>query len=283
MHIFHSRFSLLGCCAATSLLACLGTAQAASGTAEVDLILPQNDTYAPMHIFPAALVFQNPMLASYLHLQTDFEITPASNYSNTIELGWLWEDFANLSTSDPFMQYNEVIQGVDVEDTWELRWMFRYVNCSRAADGNLTVDHYTLRNQRVIFTTKDGAKEPDLSAATTDGTCSNAMGLAFEITETHDSGDYFADGRPCAQLAETTPAPNPCAVTIKPSAASSVAASHTQRMCEYSQTLWKVSPTWCPELKDDEGAARNLVVSSLAVGVVALLSLAFSGLGFLVI
>jgi hypothetical protein len=281
MHIFHGRFSLLGCCAATSLLAYLGTAQAASGTAEVDLILPQNDTYAPMHIFPAALVFQNPMLASYLHLQTDFEVTPVSNYSNTIELGWLWEDFANLSTSDPFKQYNEVIQGVDVEGTWELRWRFRYVNCSRAADGNLTVDHYTLRNQRVIFTTKDGAKEPDLSAATTDGTCSNAMALAFEITETHDSGGYFADGRPCAQLADTTPAPNPCAVTIKPSAASSVAASHTQNVCEASQTIWEVFPTWCPEL--EEGAARNLVVSSLAVCGVALLSLAFSGLGFLVI
>lgn len=271
MYIFSHHFNVFGCYAA-GLLACSRIVQAASGTLEVDLVFPQNDTYAPEPIIPVAFAFQHSELAGYLQPSIAFSISPYGNNSESIAGGYYDMTWTNFTSSDPYMQYGEGLEVLNTEGTWMLEWTLSITNCS--SSGNLDFSRDSTRH-RIVFTTKNGAKKPDLTAATGEDTCSNAQGYAFKIMETQDSGDHLDNGKACAVLAETTPTPSPCGVNIEASAASSVSASLTDRACAVE------TASWCPE--PDEGVAQSLVVPSLAVGGVAFLAAALGGLGFLVI
>lgn len=171
------------------------------------------------------------------------------------------------------MVYGEGLEVLNTEGVWTLEWTVYVTSCA-VTDGILD---YTLNatRQQITFTTKNGAKKADLTAATSPDTCANAHARTFEITETKDSGDTFDNGKPCAVLAETTPTPNPCGVKIDAAAAASVSASMTNRACAVANR------TWCPEPEED-GAGRGLVVPRLAVGV-AFLAAVIGGIGLIVI
>ncbi|KAL2140758.1 hypothetical protein VTI28DRAFT_3272 [Corynascus sepedonium] len=181
MHFFVHTFRLAGYCVA-SLLALSALAHAASGTAEIDLVFPQNDTYAPSPIIPVSFALQRSELAD----------------------GFYYMTWANFSSADPYMQYGYALESLNGEGIWTLRWELDIAHCAASDDLNVTWNHL---NGKVVFTTKKGAKKPDLTAATQRETCSNDQGFAFAITETRDSGDTFENGKPCAVLAETTPTP----------------------------------------------------------------------------
>lgn len=238
----------------------------------MDLVFPQNDTYAPEPIIPVAFAFQHSELAGYLQPSIAFSISPYGNNSESIAGGYYDQTWTNFTSSDPYMQYGEGLEVLNTEGTWMLEWTLSITNYS--SSGNLEFSRDSKR-RRTVFT-KNGAKKPDLTAATGEDTCSNAQGYVFKITETQDSGDHLDNGKPCAVLAETTPTPSPCGVKIEASAASSVSASLTDKACAVE------TASWCPE-PDDEGAAQSLVIPSLAVGGIAFLAAALSGLGFLVI
>lgn len=248
--------------------------QAASGTAEIDLVFPQNDTYAPAHIIPVAFAFQNSELASYLQPTVVFRIYPYDNYSHAIANGDFDMTWINWTSSDPYIEYGEALETLNTEGTWLLEWELSVTSCPSSGDLKPTAD--TTRYQ-MVFTTKNGAKEPDLTAATNGDMCSGALNFTFKITDTLDSGDLFENGKPCAMLAETTPTPTPCAAKIEPSAASSISAYLTHRACAVQTD----PASWCPEPKDD--GARGMVIPSLAMGGVAFLAAAVGGLGFFMI
>ncbi|KFY30607.1 hypothetical protein V493_01801 [Pseudogymnoascus sp. VKM F-4281 (FW-2241)] len=274
MHLF-SRLStrLLSCCAAgLLLLACVDTTvQAASGNLEIDFVFPQNDTYSPQPIIPVAFAFQNSALAGFVQPRVDFIIIPYGNHTESIASGYFDMKWANFTESDPYMQYGQALEVLNTEGVWELHWTLSVTNCSSTNGGNL---EYTPNDmvQRVVFTTKNGAKKPDLTAATSADTCANAQAYAFTITETKDTGDFFDNRKPCAVMAETRPTPNPCAVQIDAAAAGNLSASMTARACAVTNA------TWCPEPKDD--GAHGLMVPSLAVASVAFLAAAV-GMGLL--
>ncbi|KFY08943.1 hypothetical protein V492_05754 [Pseudogymnoascus sp. VKM F-4246] len=276
MHNFSRAMSLLGSSVAV-LLAHAGTAQAASGTMEVDLVFPQNDTYAPAHIVPVAFAFQNSDLAGYLQPSISFSIKPyggssEGNSSKAIANGNFKMTWTNFTESNPYVQYGEALEGLNTEGTWVLDWELSVSNCSGSADDlKFTLDS---EMHRVIFTTKNGAKAPDVSAATSADSCSKSQGRAFKITKTLDSGDKFDNGRPCAVLAETAPALNPCGAKINASAAADVVASFTAKACAIE------TAPWCPKV---DGANQNVVLSSAVVGGVAFLAVAVGGMGFLAI
>lgn len=126
----------------------------------------------------------------------------------------------------------------------------------------------------VVFTTKNGAKAPDVSTATSKETCSNSQGFAFKITQTLDSGDEFDNGRSCAVLADITPAPSPCNVKIDAANVANISVSFTAKACAIE------TGSWCPKV---DGADQNTVLSSVVVGGIAFLAVAVGGLGFLAI
>lgn len=260
-------------CAAGFLLACTGTVQAASGTVEIDLVFPHNDTYAPAHVFPVAFAFQHSELASYLQPRAIFRILRYGDNYKAIANGDFDMSFVNLSSSDPYIEYGESLETLNSEGTWLLEWELSTSNCSSSGDLSPTTN--TTRDQ-MVFTTKKGAKAPDLTAATSEGMCSAALSHTFKITDTRDSGEPFENGKACPVLAEVTPAPTPCSAKINASAASSISSYLTNRACARPT----VARDWCPAPKKDDGPP-GLVVPSLAVGGVALLAAAIGGLGFL--
>ncbi|KAL2200282.1 hypothetical protein P885DRAFT_74117 [Corynascus similis CBS 632.67] len=271
MRFSHHPFRLASYCVA-SLLALSALTHAASGTAEIDLVFPQNDTYTPSPIFPVAFALQSSELVGYLQPRLGFSIFPYGNFTENVADGFYYMTWANFSSADPYMQYGDALESLNAEGIWTLRWQLSIAHCAASGDLNVTWNYL---HGEVIFTTKKGAKKPDLAAATQRESCANDQGFAIGITKTRDSGDSFENGKPCAVLAETTLTPTPCAVTVDAPAASSISSSLTSRACRIQAT-----PTpWCPAPEED--AALGLATSNLAVGSAVCLAAAVGGLGFL--
>ncbi|KFY33708.1 hypothetical protein V494_07391 [Pseudogymnoascus sp. VKM F-4513 (FW-928)] len=262
-----TRCSLLLACAAT-------TVHAASGNLEIDLLFPQNDTYAPQHIIPIAFAIQNSSLAEFLQPHVNFVIYPYLNHTKSYVYGYNDLTWANFSGRDPYMVYGTGLEALNTEGVWTLEWTVRASNCFTS---NGKQDYRVNSTQkRITFTTKNGAKMPDLTAATGPDTCANADSQTFRIAETRDSGDTFENGKPCAVLEDATPMPSPCAVKIDSAAAASVSARMTNVACVVR------NQSWCPEPVED-GAGRGLVVPGLGVSVALLAAAVGGGMGLTLI
>lgn len=278
MHLYSRHPSFLTCYAAGFLLAYSRLVQAISGTVEVDLVFPQNDTYAPAPVFPIAFTFRNSELAGYLQPQVFYTIYPYrgdDSEHDPAAVGDFDMAWANWTTSDPYIEYGAAVT-LDTEGTWLLLWDVEATTCSASGPLNATTGYWSYE---MIFTTKKGAKKLDLTASTSGELCSRSLNVTFDITGTRDSGNLFENKKPCAVVAEAAPAPTPCAAKIEASAASSISSYLTFRAC-VTQT---VDPApWCPPPEKDHGA-RSLVVPGLAVGGVTFLAMAIGGLGFFMI
>lgn len=278
MHLFSRHPSFLSYGAAGFLLAYSRPIQAISGTVEVDLAFPQNDTYAPAIIFPVAFAFQNSELAGYLQPLVTYDIYPYQgngSEGNSTASGYYNMAWTNWTTSDPYIEYGGAVMTLDTEGTWLLVWVVHGSTCSASGPLNAIADSW---RYEMVFTTKKGAKKPDLVAATSGELCSRSLNLTFDITGTRDSGDLFENKKPCAVVAEAAPAPTPCAAKIEASAASSISSYLTYIACAVQTD----PASWCPPPEKDHGA-RSLVVPGLAVGGVAFLTMAIGGLGFFMI
>lgn len=278
MHLYSHHPSFLTYYAAGFLLAYSRLVQAISGTVEVDLAFPQNDTYAPAPVFPIAFTFRNSELAGYLQPQVSYTIYPYRGDNSERdpaaggEFNMAW---ANWTASDPYIEYGGAVMTLDTEDTWLLIWVVDATTCSASGPLNVTTGSWIYK---MIFTTKKGAKKLDLTAATSGELCSRSLNLTFDITGTRDVGNLFENKTPCAVVAEAAPAPTPCAAKIEASAASSISSYLTYRAC-----VAQTDPaSWCPPPEKDHGA-RSLAVPGLAVGGVAFLAMAIGGLGFFMI
>lgn len=235
-------------------------ADAASGTFEVDLIFPHNDTYAPEPIIPVAFAVQNTKLVEYLRPSVSFSIIPYGNYSKSIAQGVYDLNNANLSGNDPAMIYGDALEALNKEGTWLLEWSLDVATCSDGGDDTKSLQKRRLsRRHKLVFTTQNGAKKTDLTAASTDDSCKDAQWAAFEVvgTKEQNSGDDNDDSdgdQPCAALATSTASPsaNPCAATIEASVAANVSASLTQRACAVQ------TADWCP---DEDSSATGVMAS----------------------
>lgn len=265
MYVF-SRTNL-GCWIA-GLLTCSGTVQAASGMLEVDLVFPQNDTYAPEPIIPVAFAIQHPELARNLKPSISFSIIPYGTGNHSIANGYYDLTWANFTSSDPYMEYGESLEGLNTEGTWLLDWTLSVDTCY-LSDGKVHggIDSY---RRQLVFTTQNGAKRPDLTAATSDDTCANSQGTIVNITQTLDTAERLQNGTSCVVLSETTSTSSPCGVHIEASAASSVSASLTNRACAVQ------TASWCPK-PVKKGAAGRLMAPSLVVSGVVFLVVVFGG------
>ncbi|KFY17719.1 hypothetical protein V492_00444 [Pseudogymnoascus sp. VKM F-4246] len=261
------RCSLLLVCA-------VATVYAASGNLEIDLLFPQNDTYAPEQIIPVAFAIQNSALAGHLQPKVDFVMYPYLNHNKSYAYGYNDLTWYNFSKSDPSIIYGEALDVLNTEGVWTLEWSTYTLMCS---PNNDTEGYdYNFTKRQVTFTTKNGAKRPDLTAATSPGSCANADTHILKVTDSRIAGDPFENNKHCAMLAETTPVPSPCAVKIDSAAAASVSARMTNRACV------AINRTGCPEL-DEKGMGQGLVVPSLAVGAAFLAAAVGGGMGLVLI
>jgi hypothetical protein len=220
-------------------------------TAEVDLVFPRNDTYANTVLMPIVFAIQNSQLAASIDLFFFWNIVqlqPPNN--NSVTQGFLALKYANIST-DPYFAWNSITNANATEGSWALNWSIYVWNCS-ATYGPMSEDNgHVILNKTLIFTTKEGAPQPDLVAATATGTCANTESFTFNITATldqsYEEGMNYEKANSCAVLdldpKLPRPSANPCGATIDALSASSISSALTAMACTSFTPVVSCPPT----------------------------------------
>ncbi|TQV98248.1 hypothetical protein IF1G_02328 [Cordyceps javanica] len=212
------------------------------GHAEVDVLFPRNDTFAPTPLLPIVFAVQNPAVARQLNLRLSYRVIPhgrpdaATDYER-VRLNALPGDGAT------FYAHDLVTGLLDAEGTWEFFWQLRWNNCTSSSSSSSSseehgADGHFARDtqepvQSFIFTTHKGGSEPDLVAVGGEDRCGNAQGVGFEVLDVLDvpppqNADMLTS---CAHLALPAPTPTPCSAAVPSEAAQSISSRITQAAC----------------------------------------------------
>ncbi len=245
------RFSAPAAWSFLASLACFDVVDAAD-MLEVDLLFPRdNETYAPMERFPVVFGFRNAELGQYLQPRLDVGL-----HNSTSEF---WQDrtgiedmasgaltWANWSSHEPYFA-SVFVNGLTT-DTWSLYWTVFWTRCKADSDG--VFRGHTTGNEStrflINFTIKNGAQAVDLVAATAaNGKAWANDGLAIGVTDkfVNVTDLLKLSSKPelekCVVMASSTPTPTgtPCRVTIDSTAAASIAAKRSDRMCYDSHSV----------------------------------------------
>lgn len=214
-----------------------------SGTFEVDVLFPRNDTYAPQALMPFVFALQKPALSIGLAASISWGFWLGGNSTDPtfIYNGIFQPDSPfftpNLSSVvEPFYLTDAVNTLAYPDGPWTFQWSVRVNNCSMQSAA-------VMYDGAVTFTTRKNATAPDLVAATSPGTCRNATGYAFDVMSVNE--------RSCGVLGPyVASAANPCALSINKAAASSILASATANACE-QEPAPEYSSAVCPKPKGE--------------------------------
>jgi hypothetical protein len=147
-------------------------------------------------------------------------------------------------TETQFMYFG-IANQFNTENTWEFGWSMSWSNCS-TSDNGTDYDNAHTRNdvdgfheryydvyQSIIFTTKKGGRQANLTTLTTDEDCGKAPAFAFDMIQTLTTPTGQSDeGAPkYALLTSPTPTPSPYKASVAPEAASSISSSLTSHKC----------------------------------------------------
>lgn len=224
-----------------------------SGTLEVDLIFPRNDTYDPGSYFPVLFAIQNPQLAVPLDLQIDYVIWPSTTNTSAPH-NFLRMGGTNIKDANPYFVWDRAPKWHEMEDDWLIVWTATVTNCS-TADGNVAnVTHRVTPGYGNVarFTTKKGAKQPDFVAATSENTCADTRAFTYNVTGVVDMPNMppFGSGQKnCTLLSWPRPDPNPCAVKIDTAKAANITKNLENIKC---------GPPWsvghCPPYTEEDSS-----------------------------
>lgn len=222
-------------------------------TVEVDLIFPRNDTYAPSAMTPIVFAIQNSQLAPPLNLNLQYFIyyLGDSHISNGSDGEF---DFRYVSfSSNPYFVYHTDSVLNATEGRCKFVWSLFAGNCSGSVEDGATLGD-DARGGGFLFTTMNGAQQPDLVAATAD-CANNTESLTFGITGTLPFWDtsILHPQNSCAVISPTPPPANPCGAKVDASAASSISAAITAAECSDIRPLHPAIS--CPTVKS---VARGL-------------------------
>ncbi|CAI7636568.1 unnamed protein product [Penicillium bialowiezense] len=221
MYSFNNRLylgSLLALQACTEVMG----ASVTSGVLEVDLVFPRNETYAPTAEMPVVFAIQNPHLVGPLNMNVFYFITPYRDYMNVDDPSQFDLSPISSSDNDPYFLYNKS-DSANTEGIWELTWAVDYGYCKGFSGEPLFYTNNSTISS-IVFTTKSGAAEPDLAAATKDGVCATGV-AAWNVTKSLDAekSAHWADEK-CAFLSRRSPWADvdPCAVKFDAATASNI-------------------------------------------------------------
>ncbi|KAK7959196.1 uncharacterized protein PG986_004050 [Apiospora aurea] len=182
MHTFSQAAALLATCAVGGVHAASPT----SGILEVDLAFPRNQTYAPTARLPFVFAYQNPELATALNARISFTVWNWANMDNTTAGAIFDLGQANLSSRDPFLQYN-YFPGFEAEGQFLLTWTVGWDNCTEDSLGltyrSNRISHRS-KTQSINFTISNSAPVIDLVAATDNKDCPQKLGVTIDVTDT---------------------------------------------------------------------------------------------------
>jgi hypothetical protein len=223
-----------------ALLTCWSSAQTFPSIAEVDLLFPRNDTYAPTVLMPVVFAIQNSPVAVPLDLALEWYLYQLTNGNTTaVGNGFITKSYFTASTSGPYFEYSSLYNLTTLEGTWSLFWTLSSVNYTQFPTSDSSIPGY-IQGNTVIFTTKNGAQATDLVAATADDVCASAESFTFNVTGVENvsvgSGNSVTS---CAVVASMSPtsSPNPCAAQLNATGASSISAALTTSACSLPSSL----------------------------------------------
>lgn len=204
------------------------------GILEVDMAFPRNETYAPQQRFPIVFAFRNSELAKMLHPFITMEIQDLND--TTTPINHLAQDGlagANFSSHDPYYEWNYLGFLFSVEGHWKMRWRFGYTLCA----GYKRVYH--AKDFETTVTIRNGAKEADLNASTTNKSCNALKGVALNITGISETPNESGTDETCVSTygpAHTTP--DACSATVDAGAAESIISSIKTERCNLPSRSW---------------------------------------------
>ncbi|KAH8703811.1 hypothetical protein BGW36DRAFT_370020 [Talaromyces proteolyticus] len=218
-------------------------AQPFPSIAEVDLLFPRNDTYAPTPLMPLVFAIHNPTDAAALNLALEWALRyPAgANHLAVVSDGVITQSYSPTTTSNIYYMFSSLYNLTILEGAWELIWLLSSDNCTMfPPNGSSTVGYTQIKS--IIFNTNNSAPATDLLAATTNDVCASAESFTFNITGIEKiSLGAGAGMTTCAVVASTspitTPTPNPCAAQLNAADASSISASLTASACGLPSSL----------------------------------------------
>jgi hypothetical protein len=217
-----------------ALFTCRASAQTFPSIAEVDLLFPRNDTYAPTVLMPVVFAIQNPPVAAPLNLALEWHLYQLTSSNITLAgNGFITKSYLTASIPGPYYEYSSFYNLTTVEGTWLLFWVLSSDNCTQFPTNASSIPGWPQGN-KLIFTTKDGAQATDLVAATADDVCAGAESFTFNVTGVEKvlvgSGNSVTT---CAVVASIlpTPSPDPCAAQLNAVEASSISVSLTADAC----------------------------------------------------
>ncbi len=240
-------------------------AAATKGNAEVDVIFPRNDTFAPTPLMPVVFAVQNPAVAQQLNLRLNYRVIPYGHPNATTDYQRVRLN-ALPNNDTTFYAHDFVSDIFNKEGTWEFFWQLRWNNCTSTDDDegrHFSRDTEEPVNSFVFTTHQDGSK-PDLVAISSGDKCGDTQGIGFEVQDVLDvpppqNADLLTS---CAHVAVPAPTPTPCSAAVPSEAAESISSRITQAACLASTPV--VS---CPAKDNASGrAAINLVAVALSLG-----------------
>ncbi|KID81606.1 chitinase [Metarhizium guizhouense ARSEF 977] len=251
-------------------------------TVEVDLVFPHNDTYAPVALMPLVFAIQNFPTSRPLFLQIDFDIFHTPSWNTTVQQGIIFLNHANYSNNASTLHfvYDWTTRLNNTEGSWAMWWGVYSANCTDTglAPGPLKLDLNYQRNL-VHFSTKHGAQQPDLVAASKDGVCDKTTGVTFNITEVKEVSwfnRHSVDHDVCPILAPEAPKPNPCLAKVNATTASSILYDIQSKAC-----MRGLNPNvTCPP--EPQGQSAGTQTLPFSRGQISWLVLALAGLAKLV-
>ncbi|KGO76711.1 hypothetical protein PITC_090650 [Penicillium italicum] len=226
----HVRFLTWTALMAYSMIAMgnfIPTSNSGSGQFEIDLVFPRNETYAPQGAMAIVFALQNPTLALPLGATVSWSLWEGNNQSSpgSIVGGGLELSLLNLTSSDPMFVTRYIDTLNYPSGFWTLTWSVSVNNCIQRSAGNSadTVSNITMTDTKTtIFTISQSGQKPDLVASTSSDLRCSVAAQAFNVTSIGESCGFLGP----------SPTTNPCAVTINPSAASSISAAATAYACQ---------------------------------------------------
>ncbi|KAI1073200.1 hypothetical protein LB507_010807 [Fusarium sp. FIESC RH6] len=207
-------------------------------TLEVGLVFPRNEsTISPSMMMPFVFSYQNTKLVPTLQPYFIYQVYNYSNTSEPVLYHKIRHGSPNLSASQDSHFEAAYHRELNTEGKWLLTLVSGYYYCfedpNRTFNNTYTIDA-NFAKLNITFTTQGPPKQVDLVAATNSSNCSSAAGLTIKIADTvktpegdrrsHAMESDICPLKPSAALAEKC-------VAVVPSAASSIAAEITTRVC----------------------------------------------------
>lgn len=253
----------------------LSIALETSGTVEVDLIFPRNETYGPTRYMPFIFAIQNPELAQYMNFEINYNVWNSNDtteeqnmrQNNTVASGNVSLPSGDFSSNDPYFVH-DFSAYFNVEGQYAILWRLYGYWCKEGAQ-NITLQLWT---KATFFSISDSAQQTDLVAATGNetaclslsGRSTRGMGQAMNVIGIHNAPETWNGGEKCVEMSGTNAVATPCRVKINEAAAVGIWASVNETMCRYRPYPGKTPPKdiECPSTKS---GARKLVVGGLAL------------------